>query len=118
MAERPSHILVGPFRFRIEFDEAPLRESFMLDDVMRFGLTIPERLLIVISPNRPEDALKQTLVHETLHAINWTYNIIFVALDPKSEEHEREETYVSVMSSPLLDTLKRNPQVTAWLLEE
>lgn len=59
--------------------------------------------------------MQETLLHEVLHALIWEAGIT-VPEDKEASEDDREEKLVGQMSGVLLDCLKRNPHIVAWLM--
>lgn len=58
-----------------------------------------------------EDKARETLLHETLHAVIGTARI-----PPFGDEHGGEEDFVSMLAPLLLDTLRDNPDLVRALL--
>lgn len=97
----PRSVTVGPYKYNVELVKH-LGEPEELDGVTD---TAGSRLLIKenLSPSR----LRETVMHEVLHAIWDLANL------PKS----CEEKVVIRLSPLLLDTLQRNPRLTSWFRE-
>lgn len=113
MSDRPRDIKVGPFVFNIVWDGAELRRLDRIDGRDSFGMTLMDRQRIVIEDARPLQALQNTLLHEILHAVVWTYDI---PMPYQDEEHKMEESFICRFDSPFLLLMKENPQVFAWLV--
>lgn len=111
MSDRPERVRVGPFVFNIVWSQADLMKFCRSDGQDRFGQTHLDTHDIYIDDSRPLVALQNTLMHEILHALNWTYNIP----TPANEGEDAEEQFVCRMDTPLLLLLKDNPEVFAWL---
>lgn len=77
----------------------------------RFGETHFDTFAILIDDSRPLSAMQNTLLHELLHCLSWTYNIP----TPVVEGQDEEEEYVSRMDAPLLLLIKDNPEIFSWL---
>lgn len=104
----PDRLQVGPFSFAVTVD--PGEVSMMLHDRSdgRLAETDTSRLKIVINAGLPRDQIRDSMLHEALHAIiyvagGWTKGI-------------SEEQAVARFGSLLLDTLQRNPALVAYLL--
>jgi len=111
VSDRPERVRIGPFVFNITWSQAELMRFCRTDGQDAFGQTHPDTLNIYIDDTRPLVALQNTLVHELLHALLWTYNIP----TPVEEGRDKEEEFVSRMDTPLLLLLKENPVVFEWL---
>jgi len=70
----------------------------------------PVNLRLMVNPNMPPDQIADTLLHEMLHAIWYT---VQAGLD-----EDEQERVVGSIASTLLDTLRRNPSLVAFLLED
>lgn len=110
--DRPAVCFIGPVMFEIEYNGTKLKALSRLDDRDRFGVTQMDQLTIIVDPDRPEDAIRLTVLHELLHAMWWVYSIpILKELD----EADNEENIVGSLSSALLEIFRRNPDVNKWL---
>lgn len=115
---RPDKIKIGPFTWDIDYKaEGKLKDIHRAGGEDMMGCTFPDKLLILIGVDeRPEQAIKDTFLHELLHAIIFTFSIkVPFSMDEK-EEFEREEVLVSQLSSGLLDTMQTNTHLMDWLL--
>jgi len=72
-----------------------------------FGLCQNNELNIKISTDYSQSQIKETLLHEVLHAINWTYHI---------EEGDCEERTVTAMASALSQVFQDNKEFREFLL--
>lgn len=72
--------------------------------VTDLGSANSRTLVLQISPHQAPDAMRDTLLHEALHAIS---NELFLEL---------EERQVHTLAAGLLDVLRRNPKFTRFLL--
>jgi hypothetical protein len=115
VTKRPDSVKVGPFVFNIVWNGAELRRLDRIDGRDSFGMTLMDRHRIVIEDARPLSALQNTLLHEILHALVWTYD---VPMPYQDDEHKMEEAFVCRFDSPFLLLMKDNPEVFAWLLTE
>jgi|688.fasta_scaffold478306_2 hypothetical protein len=109
--KKPKDVQVGPFTFTIKSDKASMdsaRGRFESLDAIGF-MSIHEQT-IFIDPELQGDINIDTLLHEILHAI-----FEVVGLKNHFEEKE-EEQIIAAMSPTLLDTLRRNVEVTDYIL--
>ncbi|HXI17067.1 MAG TPA: hypothetical protein VNM48_11920 [Chloroflexota bacterium] len=113
MADRPTHIDVGPHRYSIHWDHATLdRERVRQEEVSLSGTVRYDDLVISVDPEARPSQQRRVLMHETLHAIldvtGWR--------NVPPEKPDCDDFLVRI-DTMLLDTLQRNPHVTAWLME-
>lgn len=113
--KRPESIKLGSHTWTIEFDEHELVRTSRLDGTDKHGICLHSEHRIIIEDRRPLTAMQETLVHEILHACVWTGRILFVIADCKEEDDSVEERVVASLSGILLDALKENPEVFAWI---
>lgn len=102
----------------MHWDAKAIKEFGHASGGQDFGQSHPADLTIWIDPDRPEQALRETVTHELLHAVAHTFNIRVPHSMSDDSEYNREEQLVASLSAPLLDVLRRNPVLTDWLLDE
>lgn len=107
----PSIVQVGPFRYTVECDEPSMNRAIVEEKQGLFGRADHKTLRIVIHPDMAADMLAETLLHELVHAV-----FASVGLDLRLSE--TEEDVVRSFAPLLLDTLRRNPQLVAYLTAE
>lgn len=112
--ERPDHVLIGPHKFTIHYDQQYFLDLARSSGSDRFGESSMANMTIVVSDARAFTGLQETLLHEILHCLIWQAGITIPEDDDASGD-EREETLVGQMSGILLDCIKRNPHVFDWL---
>lgn len=116
--EPPKKIQVGPLRLDIEFiddvaqkvSKTPVSEDPSYDSSTTYGCLSFKDQTIYLATNQKEDIIADTLLHEVLHAIwstvgGWAY--------PEADE----ERIVSMLTGTLLDTLRRNRELTRYLFD-
>lgn len=69
-----------------------------------YGRCASRELSIQIARNQAPAQLRDTLLHEVIHALSFELHL------------ELEERQVHVLASGLLDTLRRNPELAMFLL--
>jgi hypothetical protein len=104
----PSTIVIGPMRARVAVDELEHNRACREQKRDLLGSWSGRELLITVEPGMPHDQIVDTLVHEVLHAI---VDIHGVDLG----DEEREERVVGQLSPVLVDTLRRNPHLVAFI---
>jgi len=103
----PKKVIVGPFTFAIEMDETA---KITLTDA--HGETDIERLVIRLHPDRHPQIIKETFLHEVLHAC-----ASVAGLDHELGliDRELEEKVVRRIAPVLLDVILRNKGVVTYL---
>ena len=76
------------------------------------GSTIADDLTIVLAGDLPRSRQRETLLHEVLHAC-WDES----ALRSHEDACKLEELVVTALSQTLVDVLRRNPKLVAFLTE-
>ncbi len=105
MTDRPARIQIGPTRYDVLYDRKVLEST--VDDCK--GVTSTEHQRITIDPDRGPDAVARTLLHEVLHGC-W-------ALAGNRADKVPEEIAIRTLTLPLLDTLRRNPDLVRCLMD-
>ena len=106
MNKPPEFVQIGPFRYAVSTDEtAALKCAHESNSTWVFGAVRHKDLKIVLTPDQATGQLRDTLLHEVLHGIIYVTGGIA----------EGEEKIVQQLSSTLLDTLRRNPDLV-WFL--
>jgi len=105
MTRLPDHVLIGPYRYSIHLTQQvkPKAEG-------RIGRIMFRKLRIEISNRVSVGRQQETLLHEILHGLWETVGL------PDGEKTS-DESVIKSLSPILLDTLRRNPDVLAYLLE-
>jgi hypothetical protein len=111
---RPEYVLIGPHRFEIRWSHREMTRHSRNAGEDRFAQTEIGEQIITISDDRPLSGTQESLVHEILHALIWEA-CIAVPENPEADHDEREEKLVGQLSGVVLDCLKRNPHVWAWV---
>lgn len=109
MLPPPGSVVVGPYRLTLTVDQAAIDRA----TVERGGNELAGSYdsstgRIAIKPGLTPDLTADCLLHEILHAV--------CEVAGKPLDDETEERAVSALAPTLLDTLRRNPDVTAWLM--
>lgn len=104
----PDEVVIGPLTYRVTTDRATINQAAVDSQLtfyanIRFGETD-----ILIDDKQTPAHQRMTLLHEVLHGC---FHVTM--LDKKWEE-----TAVRLLTGPLLDTLRRNPELVAFLTEE
>lgn len=107
MAQRPKQITIGSQKWKILWVDAIVHDGQEL-----LGLACGSQLELRVVKDRPTSALRETLLHEILHAICFVFGI---TMPTEGGAHEREEQVVAQLTEPLLLVLRQNPKLADWL---
>ena len=104
----PSKVKVGHADFKIErwnpkdaFSSNRAGECCRITEVIRIDESLSTRQAAAV------------LVHEIMHAIWWTFSYDYLRGIP--DDKDREEPYVSALSSGLATVMRDNPDVFEWV---
>jgi hypothetical protein len=106
----PSSVVVGPVTYRITASEDDWRANLLEEGTEHrgmFGRLKEGNALILLQPTYDIQVQRVTLLHEILHAVTTGHR----------KGKLSEERWVSLIDALLLDVLRRNPELVAWLLE-
>ena len=106
----PAQVRVGPLVYDVACDSLALLVAEHSHKQALLGQCDHKALAIMLSPDQAPLALKSTLLHEVLHAVINTAG--FEITD------EDEERLVSVLEAPLLQLVRDNPDLIAWLSDQ
>jgi len=102
--KRPKRVRVGNH----DFDY--LYGTIEADDRYVYGRMNPRHTQILIDDSNAESQIRDTVLHETLHAI-WSDA-------PHILDSETEEQVVRALTPGLLSVMRENPKLVAYLLEK
>jgi hypothetical protein len=109
----PKSVRIGPLRWRITTSLGSYNAFAAAEnDGKALGFSQLETLTIVLKPGLPDSLLRETLLHELLHAIIQTQGGVFDV----AKEEEHEEAAVAAISPLLLSTLRANEDVLEFIL--
>jgi hypothetical protein len=102
----PEFVQVGPIKYRMDTSQETLNKSKIASGATTLrGEIVYREQLIVIDPNQGPDSMAETVMHEVLHACVWN-----------TGDTTGQEQLVSATATILLDTLRRNPDLVAFLM--
>lgn len=111
--ELPKRVLVGTQVWTVV--ERTRTSDGMLSEP-NFGYTLPQENLIVIDKFATPSRKRQTLMHEILHAIRYTFGN--PTTPSKKDEFELwEHHFIGMYEEGILLVLRNNPDVLTYLLE-
>jgi len=99
-------ITIGQHEVLVKLVDDVVKYSEYNPDQHLFGLFISDKLTIYIQKNLHTSLFKDTLLHETLHAI-W----FFSGATAIEAEHYTEEIIVSILTPWLMLFIRDNPEV-------
>lgn len=108
----PEVIRVGPHRYKVGADRARMNDICRKESRDLLGHCNHWTLEITIEPTLAGDQKAETLLHEVLHAV--------VTVTGLGDEWgaDKEEAAVNRLSPVILDVLRRNPRLVAYLTAE
>lgn len=107
MTTLPHHVRVGAHRYQVTTDSA-------IGDRGANGETYRERCQVVMNPNLAPTMEREVLLHELLHAV-WGAGALVSIDHPASAV---EEQVCHALAPPLLQLLRDNPELLAYLAGE
>jgi Zn-dependent peptidase ImmA (M78 family) len=107
----PAKITVGPLAYDLTTYGDAWVEHPKAEPAEMYGYTDHERGQILIHPNTTPQMRKVTTLHEVMHSVAF-------AAGQLDNRKRSEEDWVVMVAPLLLDTLKRNPALAAYLLAD
>lgn len=108
----PASVRVGNHVYRLT--ASPQRAA---DSDVTFGITFTERTEIVLNPDQAASQLRDTVLHELLHAVCDDVGLTDYRDAPKDSvlSQELEERVVRALAGGVLALLRRNPRLVTYL---
>lgn len=106
----PETVVIGPLVYTVASDVSTYAQAVVEHNEQVYGRIQHSEGRIILDPKQQEQHKRIALLHEVLHGCWHTTD----PLDP----HDCEERAIRTLSGPLLDTLRRNPALVAYLLSE
>ncbi len=111
----PEYVEVGPYVIPVISDHATIaaeRHNYDIGRMVGMYTINPNRILI--DPSLDPYRMREVLLHELRHAV-WAY-----ASMPGDDEDEQltQEQVITRETPILLDTLRRNPDVVSFLMDD
>ena len=105
----PPSIRVGPYRYTVKVDSERIKELETESNADLYGITTHGILEIVLQPEVADMVMRETLLHEVLHAVLYNTGISDRMTD-KAEEH-----LVRALSPALFSLLRDNPDLVQYI---
>jgi hypothetical protein len=105
--KRPETVKVGPYTYEIVWDDrlGPVSSAM--------GATNEQLVKLFIDPTNDEQAVRETLVHEVLHAI-WKQTSLLVRF-PDGAGDSDGETIIQDLAPRIFALLLENREVVKWI---
>lgn len=104
----PERVEIGPLVFSITDGETEHLRAVQDNDGAIWGKIHYPKGEIILDPNQSPSHKRLALLHECLHGV-WHLS---------DRAHESDEDIIRQICAPLLDMLRRNPDLVAYLLSE
>ena len=108
----PALLDIAGTPYEVRWDEASINRAMRDASEHLSGSTDTQQQKILVNPDLGPMQQRRTLLHEVLHAV-WECSGLHAAVDGSNEE-----PVIRGLEAPLLETLRRNPKLIAYLLEE
>jgi hypothetical protein len=109
--KRPTWVQVGLHRFTIRWDQAAMDRQRVLEGETRLdGQVRYSDCTITISSEQAPTMQREVLFHELIHAV------LSITGGNEFPKKASVDTILTRFDGVLLDVLRRNPHVTAWLM--
>ena len=104
----PDSVQVGPICYTVAHSQQAMDAYNAKHHEDCVGSAEHSAAVITLADAPSHDNKADTLLHEVLHAVLSVYNL----RDKTADEH-----FVALLATTLLDTLRRNPALVAYLVE-
>ena len=108
MTALPDHVQVGAIRYTLAVDQAAINATG--ENRNTYGRSLHREQRILLSEGLGSDQQSDTVLHEVLHAC-----LSVTGLNLGLED-EKSEALVYGLTAILLDVLRRNPKLVAYLM--
>mgnify|MGYP003443730822 FL=1 len=106
MTSLPPRVQIGPLTFQVTDDRDAHNQGVVEDLLDTYGRIRDSKGLIILDPNQTDAHKRITLLHEVMHGC-WHLG---------DRSHKNDEKAIRSLCAPLLDVLRRNPDLVAYLL--
>jgi len=105
----PKSVRVGPHRYQIVVSRSAIDAESAKDGERKLGSCDAQHCRIVVEPDQAPSQLRDTVVHELLHAC---FDLIGGQEDVS---HDVEEKLVRRLAPILVGVLQANPRLVEWV---
>ena len=105
----PKTVRAGVYQYEIGYDG---QQSY---DFGYMGVCLNRSRRIMLDPRQPDSQIRQTLMHEILHAVGDSFEIPAVGTHTTDSTTHQVNDKIDLLASALLMFLRDNPAVVAWL---
>ena len=106
----PASVQVGPYVYTIVADTARIEECEKESREELFGMTLHKSLEIIVQPTAADMVIRETLLHEVLHAVLYNTGIAD-RMTEKTEEH-----LIRALSPALFVLLRDNKNFLGYIV--
>lgn len=104
----PKVVIIGPLTFRVTDEQVDHNQGVVEDLLDTYGRIRYSQGLIILDPKQNDAHKRIALLHEVMHGC-WHLG---------DRSHKNDEKAIRSLCAPLLDVLRRNPDLVAYLLTE
>lgn len=101
----PDRVQIGPLIYTVTDDEATYNKTAADEETSLWGKISYGKGTLVLCPDQNDAHKRLALLHEVLHGV-WHLH---------DKTHESDEDVLRSLTADLLDTLRRNPELVAYL---
>lgn len=101
----PKTVEIGPLTFRVIDDRSEHNQTIVDDMEKTWGLIRYATGKIILDPDQNDGHKRMCLLHEVMHGC-WHIG---------DRSHKNDEAAIRALAGPLLDVLRRNPDLVAYL---
>jgi hypothetical protein len=109
MSQLPERVQIGPYRYAVRADAEALKDYEHSNRSSVWGCIRWKEGEILLDPEAQAQKHRETLLHEVIHGCNYVAGTAGMG---------KEERFTTALAPTLLDTLRRNPELVAFLLAE
>lgn len=107
----PQRVQIGPYVYRVSQDGAECNAAQVADSSQFWARIQHTTNTILVNPDQQPSRKRAMLLHEVLHGV-------LDLSDTRDRKEMTEEDLVQALAAPLLDTLRRNLDLVAYLTAE
>lgn len=107
----PSSVRIGPHNYSVIADVTAILKISAEDNERKLGTCDTRMCVINVDPEQADSQLRDTVLHEVLHAC---FDLIGAGEDISDDT---EEKLVRRLSPVLMDVINKNPRLMTWLTE-